>query len=59
MVALHLPLYQFHQTIEVPFYCMLMDFGGFGMVSSKNVLGVRVNEIKIALNQQPYDAMGQ
>ena len=33
MDALHLPLYQFHQspTIGVPFYCMLMDFGGFGM----------------------------
>ena len=43
MDALHLPLYQFHQspTIGVPFYCMLMDFGGFGMVCSKNVKGVR------------------
>ena len=39
MDALHLPLYQFHQspTIGVPFYCMLMDFGGFWMVSGQNV----------------------
>ena len=39
MDALHLVLYQFHQspTIGVPFYCMLMmDFGGLGMVSRVN-----------------------
>ena len=37
MDALPLLLYQFHQspTIGVPFYCMLMDIGGFGMVSRK------------------------
>ena len=31
MDALHLLLYQFHQspTTRVPFYCMLMDLGGF------------------------------
>ena len=44
MDALHLLLYQFHQspTIGVPFYRKLMDFGGFGMVCSPNALGVRV-----------------
>ena len=27
-------------TNGVPFYCMLMDFGEFGMVSCKNAQGV-------------------
>ena len=42
MDALHLLLYQLHQslTIGVPFYCVLMDFGGFGMVPSQKCLGV-------------------
>ena len=45
MDALHLLLYQFHQspTVRVPFYCQLMYFGGFGMVSSQNSLGIRLN----------------
>ena len=44
MDALHLLLYQFHQspTIGVLLYWMLMYLGGFGMVSSQNALGVRV-----------------
>ena len=42
MDALHLLLYQFHQspTIGVPFYCMMMDFEGFGIDPRKNVLGL-------------------
>ena len=45
MDAVHLLLYQFHQspTIGVPFYCMLVNFGGFGMVSSQNAEGVKYN----------------
>ena len=51
MGALHLPLYQFHQspTIGVPFYCMLMDLGGSGILSSQNIYGVRV-----VLNKKCY-----
>ena len=72
MDALHLLLYQIHQTppaafvgfrtvylakpwmlcicyctnsikvqqLGVPFYCTLMDFGGFGMVSIRNAAGL-------------------
>ena len=37
-------LYQIHPspTIGLPFYCMLMDFRGFRMVSSKNVKNLMV-----------------
>ena len=44
MDALHLLLYQFHQSpsIGLPFYCMLMDFGGFGMVPSTNAYGILI-----------------
>ena len=51
MDALHLLLYQFHPspTIGVRFYCMLMAFWGFGMVSSKNAQGVRVLKWMILL----------
>ena len=42
MDALHLLLYQIHHSsiIGVHFCCVLMDFGEFGMVSSKNAQGV-------------------
>ena len=55
MDALHLLLYQFHQspTIAVPFYCMLMGFAGFGMVPSQNASGVRDNVVTYGLARQP------
>ena len=46
---LHLLLYQFRQSpiIGVPCYCMLMDFDGFGIVSSQHALGVRERNLNI------------